>query len=60
MYDTKFQTHVGFLFPIFYFTYHLKFSFDAQNLPFVRHCSHVISLLVPYVLQQYTSRGQVY
>ena len=27
-------------FSIFDFSYHLKCSFDAQNLPFVRHCSH--------------------
>ena len=27
-------------FSIFDFSYHLKFSFDAQNLPFFRHCSH--------------------
>jgi len=27
-------------FSIFDFSYHLKFFFEAQNLPFVRHCSH--------------------
>jgi hypothetical protein len=27
--------------------HHFKFVFDAQNLPFVRHCSHVITLPSP-------------
>jgi hypothetical protein len=31
-----------------------------SSLPSVRHCSHVISLPVPYALQEYKIRGQVY
>ena len=38
----------AFLYTIFYSSYHFKFSFDSQNLPPVRHCSHVVSLLVSY------------
>ena len=33
-------------FPILYFSYLFKFSFDAQNLPFVRDCSHIVTLQV--------------
>ena len=38
--ETKFPPHVSFVFPIFYISYHFKFSFDAQNLHFVRHGNH--------------------
>jgi hypothetical protein len=32
--------------PIFYLSYQFNFFFDAQNFPFVRDCSHVITLPV--------------
>jgi hypothetical protein len=41
----KFPTHRLFLF-ILYLSYPFNFSFDAQNLPFTRDCSHVIKVPV--------------
>ena len=35
--------YVSFLFSIFYL-YQFNFSFDAQNLPFIHDCSHIIIL----------------
>ena len=42
IYKTKFPTHVSFFFLIIYLSYHCNFSFDAQNLPFIRDCTHLI------------------
>jgi len=33
--------YVSFLVTIFCFSLHFTFSFDTQNLPFIRACSHV-------------------
>ena len=52
IYDTKFQTHVSFPFSTCYLSYHLNFSFDTQNLPFIHDCSHVITLPVSCSLQE--------
>jgi len=46
IYETKLPTRVSFLFSIFYLSHHFNFSFDAETLPFVRACSHVITLPV--------------
>ena len=47
--EIKFPTDVSFYFflSIFCFSYQFKVTFDAQNLPFIRHCSQVINLPSP-------------
>jgi len=50
--ETKFPTQVSFPCSIFYLSNHFNFSFDAQNLPFIRDCSHVITLPVYCSLQE--------
>jgi hypothetical protein len=52
IYDTKFPTRVSFPCSICYLLYHFNFSFDAQNLPFIHDCSHVITLPVSCSLQE--------
>jgi len=52
IYDTKFQTHISFLFSTCYLSYHLNFSFETQNFPFIHDCSHVITLPVSCSLQE--------
>ena len=47
IYDTNFRTHISFPFSMCYLSYHLNFSFDAQNLPFIHYSSHVITLPSP-------------
>ena len=42
-YETKFSTHVSFLSLHFPFDLSLSFFLDAQNLPFIRDFSHVIT-----------------
>jgi len=51
IYETKFLTHVSFLFSIFYFLYHFKFFFDRQNF-LLHHYSHAITLPVSCLLQE--------
>ena len=41
-----------------YLSYHFNFSFNAENLPFVCECSHLITLPVSCYLQEYKSRRQ--
>ena len=36
----------AFFFSILHLSYDFNFSFNAQNLPFIRDCSHVIALPV--------------
>jgi hypothetical protein len=43
IYEIKFPTHVSFVFSILYLSYCFNFAFDAQNLPFIRDCSHLIT-----------------
>jgi hypothetical protein len=52
IYDTKIQTHISFLFSTCHLSYHLNFSFDAQNLPFIHDCSQIITLPVSCSLQE--------
>jgi len=46
IYETKFPTHISFLFSTFYLSYHFNFYFGVQDLPFLRDPSHVIMLPV--------------
>ena len=46
IYDTKFPIPISFLFSILYLSYYFNFSFDADNLRFIRDCSHVTTLAV--------------
>ena len=52
IYDKKFPTQAHLTCSIFYLLYHFNSSFDAQNLPFIRDCSHVITLPVSCSLQE--------
>jgi hypothetical protein len=60
IYNTKFLTHISFLFSIFYLSYHFNFSFQAHDLPFIHDGSHLIMLSISHWLQEKKHRGQLY
>jgi hypothetical protein len=46
IYETKYVSHISYLFSVFYLSFHFNISISAQNLPFICICSNIITLPV--------------